>query len=117
MGHRPTALLLGATALVAVLNMAEAASSQPANHSVVRADVAATGQALDPADGWVVEHLAEGVYRIALADEQVSIDIPSWDAVADVAVLPQGDGTNVVRFTHGATPVDTAFTFVAVARR
>lgn len=117
MGHRPTAVLVGAMALVAVLGTTDVASSQTTHPSVVRADVSSTGQALDPTAGWMVERQAVGTYRIEVVDEQVTIDVPSWDAVADVTVLPQGDGASVVRFTHGAAPVDTGFTFVAIARR
>ena len=117
MGRRPHVLLLGAMALAAVIGTAHTASSQPARPSVVRADVAATGQPIGPADGWHVERQAPGVYRVVVTDRRVTLDVPTWDDVADVTVLPQGDGTNIVRFARRGRAVDTGFTFVAVARR
>jgi hypothetical protein len=58
-----------------------------------------------------------GAYRVRLPEGSVSLDVPRWDAVADVTVLPLGRGVNEVRFDLDGKPVDSGFAFVAVSRR
>jgi hypothetical protein len=112
---RPRHLVIGLVVVVGVLGNPGAASSRAGRPTVVHGDVAAA-EPVAHAD-WQVTHLSTGVYRIHVAQPQAQLDVPSWDAVADVTIIPVGHGTNEVRFSHGGELVDTAFTFVAVAVR
>ncbi|MCU1373148.1 MAG: hypothetical protein JWO68_434 [Actinomycetia bacterium] len=110
---RPHHLVVGLVVVVGVLWNPMAASSRPARPRVVHGEVG-PGVAVAH-DGWRVTHPSAGVYRIHLARSEVELDVPSWDAVADVIITPMGHGTNEVRFSYGGEPLDTPFTFVAVA--
>lgn len=109
-------LLLGATVLGAALVAEPAlASSSPPVRTVdggVRAD--GTPVVL-PAD-WVVEHPTTGVYLLITPVQDLALDVPRWDAPADVTIIPMGEGDTEIRFATGAAPVDTSFSFTAVER-
>jgi hypothetical protein len=118
MGPRPRSLVVGAVVLVAVLwSAGTASSSQPAHApAVVRGAVESSGAATVPGP-WHVEHPSKGVYRITVAAERTTLEVPLWDGVADVTVIPLGRGANEVRFSHDRSRVDTAFAFVALSHR
>jgi hypothetical protein len=112
---RPRHLVIGLVVVAAVLWNPGAASSRGAHPTVVHGEVGSAEPVAH--DGWSVTHVSTGIYRIHLARPQVQLDVPSWDAVADVTIIPVGHGTNEVRFSHRGGLLDTPFTFVALAVR
>src|SRR5437763_4555513 len=88
---------------------------------VVLAPTAAGSRSAPPAPGavaadgtvtdgrWTVQHPSVGVYRIQASE----VDVTRWDAVADVSILPVGDGGEEIRFATGGAGTDTAFSFSA----
>jgi hypothetical protein len=116
--RRPHLLLVGAAAVVvAVLWDDGTAASQPVRPAVVHGEVGPDGQSSSQPDAWQVAHRTTGIYQIHLPERRVRLDVPSWDAVADVTIVPLGGGTNEVRFSLDGQAVDTAFAFVAIATR
>lgn len=115
--RRPHLLFAGVAVLAAVLGGTDAASSSPGPSSVIRAEVTATGHPVEPAAGWRVRRLTVGVYRVTVPGEDIVLDVPLWDAVAEVTVLPLGRGATEIRFALDGRPVDTAFDFVTLGRR
>jgi hypothetical protein len=113
---RPHLLVIGVAVVVAVLWDDGTAASQPVRPTVVHGEVGPDGQSSQP-DAWRVAHRSTGIYRIHLPGDRVRLDVVSWDAVADVTIVPLGHGTNEVRFSLDAQAVDTAFAFVAIAAR
>jgi hypothetical protein len=115
--RRPHLLLIGAAVVVAVLWDDGAAASQPVRPTVVHGEVGPHGQSSSQPDAWRVAHRSTGIYQIHLPARRVRLDVPSWDQVADVTIVPLGRGTNEVRFSLDGQAVDTAFAFVAIASR
>src|SRR5947209_1350567 len=110
MGRCPRSLVMGVVVLLAAFwGTGTASSSQPVHRAVVRGAVQASGAPAEAVSGWRVEHLGVGVYRITVAERHATLDVPLWDSVADVTVLPVGGGTNEVRFSRDGSPVDAAF--------
>jgi hypothetical protein len=114
---RPRHLVIGLLVAVAVLRGAGTAASQPARPTVVHGEVGPSGEASPPQGSWRVVHPSAGTYRIHLPDHDVKLDVASWDAVADLTIVPLGHGSSEVRFRLDGQPVDTAFAFVAIVRR
>jgi hypothetical protein len=114
---RPRHLVIGLLVVAAVLWSAGAAESQPARPTVVHGEVGPGGERSAPQSSWQVVHRSTGTYRIHLPDHDVKLDVSTWDAVADLTIVPLGHGSNEVRFRLDGQPVDTAFAFVAVTRR
>lgn len=116
MGWRPIRATVAGLGLVAVLggwfiaSDETPAASEPVPGPVVR------GEILDPlapasaGDGWEVEHHEPGLYVVTAPGR---VEVQSWDAAADVQVVPLAGDRTEVRFDSGDVPIDTAFTFLA----
>ena len=86
------------------------AASQPAPEPSVRGEVVDAMAPATAGDGWTVEHPDPGLYVVTAPGQ---VEVESWDAAADVQVVPLAHGRTEVRFDVGDVPVDTAFTFLA----
>ena len=116
MGLRPRLLVTVVVLLVAVVAATGVASSQSAAPVEVKGSVTLLGD-LVSAPGWTAAHPGIGVYELRGPVGAHVLDVPTWDTPADVTILPTGGGSSEVRFTLDGDPVDTAFSFVGVARR
>jgi hypothetical protein len=119
MGHRrPHALLLGLAVLSAALSVAvifaEPGASSAGSSSVVHGAVASDGAVRGEADGWRVQRLEPGVYRLEFDGGDVRVEVERWDAIADAAVVPLSAGTDLIRFRDPAGALDTSFSFTAI---
>ena len=85
------------------------AASQPVPETAVRGEVVDARAPATAGDRWAVEHPDPGLYVVTAPGR---VEVQSWDAAADVQVVPLAHGRTEVRFDAGDVPVDTAFTFV-----
>ena len=115
MGFRPRLLVTVFVVLVAVLAANGVASSRSAQPVEVKGAVTLVGGIVS-APGWTVTHPAIGTYELSGPAGARVLDVPTWDTPADVTILPGGGSSTEVRFTLDGDPVDTAFSFVGVAR-
>ena len=109
-------LVLGATVLVAALLAEPALASSPQHTRTIDGGVHADGTPAAVPPDWVVVHPSPGVYRLVTSLPAVDLDVPRWDAVADVTIVPMGEGDTEIRFAEHGVPVDTGFSFTAVER-
>jgi hypothetical protein len=83
--------------------------SPPARPRVVVAAVDRDGRPQGLPAGWQVTRKSVGRYQIRSGGPlDVPLDVPSWEATAQVQVLPLGDGVEV-RFVDEDGPVDSGF--------
>jgi hypothetical protein len=115
MGLRPRLLVTVFVVLAAVLAATGVASSRSAQPVEVRGAVTLVGGVMS-APGWTVAHPATGIYELTGPSGAQVLDVPTWDTPADVTILPAGGGASEVRFALDGEPVDTAFSFVGLAR-
>jgi hypothetical protein len=117
----PHRLAVGLVVLVAALSVgiavAAASSSDEQSSRVVHGMVDRSGLIVSGADGWRVVHDEPGRYRLEFDGTDPRVEIERWDAVADVTVVPLGDGAGMIRFTNDTGPVDTSFSFTAIVDR
>ena len=71
-----------------------------------------TGAPVGGALGWTAERTQPGRYQLTFEDD-LAVDVLSWDVPAAVTVKPVDVGTFLVDFIEAGTPVDTAFSFTA----
>lgn len=106
--YRPRYLVFGLLVLVAVLWSQGTSGSEPVRSRTERGEVSASG-AVTGAEGWQVVHRAPGVYRVVVAHDDPTFDVPAWNLSADVTILPLGNGAADIEFRAGNLPVDTDF--------
>lgn len=114
----PRRLVFGLVALGAALAgtaQAGGAAPDPGRTAVVRGEVSAAG-ALSAPTGWRADHLDTGRYRLAAPADEADVDVPIWNAAADVTIVPLGAGATEIRFRRGGSPLDVDFSFVAIVR-
>jgi hypothetical protein len=90
---------------------AEAATAADAP---LRAAVTADGLAVGAPNGWRVDHVDRGRYRLEF-DRDVQVSIASWELPATVMVRPIAARTWQVDVVDGHRAVDSAFSFTAAA--
>ena len=116
MGRRPIRVLLSGVGLAAVLGGwfvagdEAPAASQPTPRAVVRGEVVDPAAPVSGGEGWQVEHLEPGLYVVTASGR---VEVQSWDAAADVQVVPLAGDKAEVRFDVADTPIDTSVTFLA----
>lgn len=101
----------------AVLVPTAAAGSTAPPAITVDGAVLADGTPQGVPDGWVVTHPAPGVYRLVSGEPRMTVDVPRWDVVADVTIVPLGSGGDEIRFIDQGLGVDSDFSFTATVPR
>lgn len=120
MGKAPRRLVFGLVLLGAALGAGSALrgaeAATPGATAVVHGGVSATGAVTAPA-GWRAVHLDTGRYRVQAPSDEADLDVATWDAAADVVIVPLGDGATEVRIRGDRGAVDADFAFTAIVRR
>src|SRR5438128_6758297 len=110
-------VLWGLAVVGAVLVPTAASGSTAAPAETIDGAVLADGTPQGAPGRWMVSHPAPGVYRIVTGEPRLTLDVPRWDVVADVTILPLGSGAEEVRFTDQGLGVDSDFSFTATIPR